>query len=375
MKTPRVKVDVRKIRENAESVVRECERHGIDVVGVTKGVAGMPEVAQAMLAGGVKEIADSRIKNIKKLKQAGIRAPIMLLRPPQKHEIPETIRLADASIETELSTIKELSREAGKTGCDHSILLMIEMGDLREGIIVSDWCRYVERIEEIKNIDLKGIGVNFMCASGVVPTTDKMAVFADTVDKIERHIGRKLSVVSGGSSANLSLLFSEGLPDRVNQLRVGESILLGSDPVTGQLFDGFHQDAFILEAEVIEIKRKPSSPMGKRGMNAFKEKPELPDKGARQRAILAIGKQEIPYNNVKPLMEESTIESASSDHMMLDVTGKNVEVGDHVSFSLDYSSLMHLMTSQYVYNHPMTAPKPDEDEESSSSYYPLEVIS
>ena len=52
---------------------------------------------------------------------------------------------------------------------------------------------------------------------------------------------------------------------------------------------GTRQDTVKLVAEVIELKRKPSMPIGKIGKDAFGNTPVFEDKGIRLRAILAVG--------------------------------------------------------------------------------------
>jgi len=68
--------------ESGSTVKDVCREHGIEVTGVTKGVCGHPEVAKAMLRGGVSSIGDSRLKNIDRLRQAGVEARLMLIRVP-----------------------------------------------------------------------------------------------------------------------------------------------------------------------------------------------------------------------------------------------------------------------------------------------------
>ncbi|TIW30185.1 MAG: alanine racemase, partial [Mesorhizobium sp.] len=80
MSGPQVAIDLGCIERNARTVVDRCALSGIKVFGVTKGTCGMPQVARAMLRGGVAGIAESRFENIRRLRDSGINAPIMLLR-------------------------------------------------------------------------------------------------------------------------------------------------------------------------------------------------------------------------------------------------------------------------------------------------------
>ena len=55
---------------------------GISLMGVSKAVLGEPSIIEAMIQGGVRFIADSRIENIQKMKNAGISTQFVLLRTP-----------------------------------------------------------------------------------------------------------------------------------------------------------------------------------------------------------------------------------------------------------------------------------------------------
>ena len=68
-----------------------------------------------------------------------------------------------------------------------------------------------------------------------------------------------------------------------------------------------------------------------------------------ERAILAIGKQDVDY---KELIPYDTVEliGSSSDHIIVDVSESHniYEIGDTMKFKLTYGSILSLMTSKYV---------------------------
>ncbi|MBN2405059.1 MAG: alanine racemase, partial [Coriobacteriia bacterium] len=57
-----ITIDLAKITENARRVIDALG--GREVIGVTKVTCGSPEVARAMLLGGVSGLADSRLENL-----------------------------------------------------------------------------------------------------------------------------------------------------------------------------------------------------------------------------------------------------------------------------------------------------------------------
>ena len=63
MSDPQIFIDLARIEHNARTVVDLCRQSGITPFGVTKGTCGMPQVARAMLRGGVAGIAESRFEN------------------------------------------------------------------------------------------------------------------------------------------------------------------------------------------------------------------------------------------------------------------------------------------------------------------------
>ena len=108
-------------------------------------------------------------------------------------------------------------------------------------------------------------------------------------------------------------------------------------------------DVFVLEAEIIEIKEKPSFPIGIIGMDAFGKTPEFVDKGNMLRAILAIGKQDVDYKELIPF-DTVNLLGSSSDHIIVDIgESHNIyKTGDTMKFNLTYASILSLMTSKYV---------------------------
>ena len=116
MPSPYLTIDLDRIEHNARTIVGLCEQHGIEVVGVTKATCGRPEVAGAMLRGGVAAIADSRMENLQRLRAAGVPGRLMLLRIPPLSGVDEVVEAVDLSLNSELSVIAALSDAAARRG-------------------------------------------------------------------------------------------------------------------------------------------------------------------------------------------------------------------------------------------------------------------
>ena len=344
MIAPRLEIDLGKIRHNAHTLVKRLSAKGISVTGITKATLGSSEIAGALLGAGVAGLGDSRIENIKAMRLAGVSAPMALTRSPMPSQIAEVAEHADISFNTELDVIKMLSLVAKKAKRNHGVLLMVELGDLREGIMPEDLMGTVKEIARLPNIFLKGIGSNLACRSGVTPDADNMAQLSALADSIEVALGVKLDMVSGGNSANIEWALSGGDTGRINNLRLGESILLGCEPLRRQPIDGLHTDAITLVAEVIESKIKPSKPWGKISQTAFGEKPPSGDRGSISQAILAVGLQDTDTEGLLP-PSGIKILGASSDHLILESA---IAVGEEARFTPNYSAMVRAMTSPFV---------------------------
>lgn len=346
---PRVEIDINKVRHNTAVLSELCGKQGIRVAGVTKVFCAIPEVAKAMVDGGAKILADSRIENLAKLKDLNV--PKLLLRLPMISQAHEVVRYADLSLNSELSTIKKLADEAAKIEKIHEIILMIDLGDLREGVWTGKIMSTVKEILKLNGVKLIGIGTNLTCYGGVIPNKNNLGRLVEIAEEICNEFDIELQIISGGNSSSLYLVEKNEIPEKINNLRLGESIALGRETAYGNTIDNTYQDAFNLVAEIIELKEKPSVPIGEIGMDAFGNKPTFKDRGNRKRAILAVGRQDVNPDNLIPMDERIEIIGASSDHLIIDVTDseEKYEVGDEISFNLEYGALLQLTTSQYVH--------------------------
>lgn len=350
MHYPYIEINLDKIEHNAKVITTLCAQHGIKVAGVTKVTCGSPRVARALLRGGVAQVADSRVENIKRIKDDAIRAETILLRIPMKSEIEQAVELADISLNSELKIIDMLSEASIKRGKIHRIILMVDLGDLREGVLPDEVVPTVKKIKNIKGVNLIGIGTNLSCYGGVIPSHSNMSKLVELAEQVENELSKPLEIISGGNTSSLALVERNEMPKKINHLRIGEGILLGRETIERKPITNTYQDAFTLKAEVIELKDKPSIPYGERGQDTFGEKKEIVDTGIGKRAILGVGREDILLDGIVPLVKGTEILGASSDHLIIDVTNSSVPVqlGDGIPFSLSYGALLSSMTSSYV---------------------------
>ena len=320
---------------------------GISVSGVTKAVLGLPTIANELLAAGVSDLADSRIENIQNMREAKITEHMMLLRSPMKSQAALVVTNANTSLNTELDVISELSKAAQMRGMSHGILLMVELGDLREGIMPGDLENVVRRTLQFPNLILKGIGTNLACRSGVVPDGVNMGELSRLADTMDATFGRVIKIVSGGNSGNLSWVLESADTGRINNLRLGEAILLGCESLERQHIEGLYGDAFTLVAEVIESNVKPSQPWGKIAQTAFGATTRAADRGDVSQAIFAVGQMDTDPEGITP-PPGIEILGSSSDHLIVKTSQNRLPVGYEARFQLNYSALIRAMASPYV---------------------------
>nr|WP_239112985.1 alanine/ornithine racemase family PLP-dependent enzyme [Halomicronema sp. CCY15110] len=343
---PRIEITLSQIRHNARTLSEFYEPKGISLMGVSKATLGDPAIAKAMIQGGVKFIADSRIENIQKMRNAGISTQFVLLRTALS-QAEAVVKNVDISLNTELATVRELSNFAKLHNTLHQIIVMVELGDLREGVLPRDLPQFIKKTIDLPNIKIIGIGCNLACYGGVKPDKHNMHQLCELADAIEKEFQIKLEIISGGNSANYEWSESAQPIGRINNLRLGEAILLGCETVNRKAIPGLHTSAFRLIAEVIESKEKPSLPFGEICQNAFGSVPTFIDRGIRRRVIIALGRQDILVSGLKP-NNNLEILGSSSDHVVLDSNNYNCEIGSEVKFNLDYGGLLSAMTSPFI---------------------------
>ena len=352
---PRVEINLAHLQRNVSRVVERCGSFGIQIAGVIKGATGLPEVARAFDKGGAAFIASSRLEQLEDAIAAGIEKPMMLIRVPMLSEAGDVIRLADISLNSELAVVKALNEEARRQGKLHKVILMADLGDLREGYWDKD--ELVEVAEYIENkminVQLAGIGTNVGCYGSISPTVEKLEELVALAEKVEARIGRELEYISGGATSSLMRVWDKNIPKRINLLRVGEGILLARDLDVIYHYDmsDLYRDVFTLKAEVIEVKTKPSHPVGVIAVDAFGHTPTYVDRGMRRRALLAMGR--VDYGDpseLLPLEKGVEVLGASSDHTIMDVeeAERNYQVGDVMTFDINYATLIYLTNCRNV---------------------------
>lgn len=366
MQKPNVTVDMSKLRHNLAYLSNYVKAKGIKVAAVTKVFGAYPELAALYSSiEAIDYLADSRLENFANY-PPNIKQETIQLRLPMLSEVETLVQTVDISLNSQIETIRAIDQAAEKHDKQHQIILMIDLGDLREGIFeAAEVDQYVKEIIQLKHVKLTGIGVNLTCYGAIIPDYSILQQLIEHKTRLEEKFDLKLELISGGNSSTLHLLDDEtaeitengettkedkGVPTGINMLRIGEAFVLGVETAYGRNIPNMHQDVFTLTAEIIEYRDKPSLPIGKVGQDAFGQKPTFTDKGTMKRGILAIGKQDVDVTNIKLRDSRLKIVGASSDHLIVDFTqaSQDYQLGHPVEFDLSYGSLLNVFTSKYV---------------------------
>ncbi len=347
---PTLTVDLKKLAHNIAFLSELCGRNGISAAYVTKCVCADPKIAALLEASDAAMIADSRVSNLDELMT---KKPKLLLRVSGPSEAEEVVRAADYSLQSEISVIRALGAAAKAQKKKHEVILMADMGDLREGIFFENEALLLETARAVKEqtwLSLSGIGTNLTCYGSIVPDENNMNGILRLANMLRAELNEEIPIVSGGNSSTIGLLVSGLLPKGINHLRLGEAFLLGHDTSRFEVVDGLYGDAFILHAELSEVQKKPSVPVGRRFKNAFGEVTDFPERGEMLRGVLNLGRQDAAVEGLTPLDFGIEILGASSDHTIVNLTEAEqaFQVGDTLRFIPDYGALLRLYTCPYV---------------------------
>ena len=340
-----IHIHLKRFERNLRFLTNLLHAEDRSVMAVSKVFLADQKLIDIINQTDIEYIADSRIENLRKIQTD---KPKVMLRIPAISEAKEVVEVCDISLNSELKTIEALNQASKLKNKLHKIILMVDIGDLREGIFYQNFeLDLVKKIRNLSFIELYGIGTNLTCYGGVIPSKETYEKLIYLKDQIELKFNMTLKVISGGNSSAIQMLKRHELSPFINNLRIGEAFVLGRETAYGYPVEGMADDVFTLKTEIVELKEKPSYPEGELGLDAFGKKVHFIDRGMMKRAICNVGKQDVdPFDLIPP--EGVEILGGSSDHLILNITNPHYKLGDHIEFKLTYGSLLRLMTSPYI---------------------------
>jgi predicted amino acid racemase len=349
-----IELDKARLKSNFEVLAKLFSEAGKDWAIVSKILCGEESYLNVLIDLGIEEICDARISNLQKIKEIKPSIQTVYIKPPAKDHIQDIVTWADASFNTELETIRWISEEAVRQNKFHKIIIMIELGDLREGVMGDDLMDFYAAVFDLPNIEITGIGANLNCVSGVYPSEDKLIQLCLYKQLIDAKFNRKIPWVTGGTSIVLPLLFKKQVPAGINHFRVGESLYFGNDLWENKEIPGMSNSVFHLKSQIIEITEKPKIPVGFLGENPSGEKIKIDKEDYGEfavRALLDLGVLDVSsIDYLIPDDPNIQLVAGSSDMLVLDINDaeKKYKIGDFVSFRMKYMGALRLMSSDYI---------------------------
>lgn len=348
-----IEIDAKKLIHNYKFLDKKLKSQKIDWAVVTKLLCGYMPVIELLVKAGASELCDSRLSNIRKIKNQFPDVQTVYIKPPAKLSIPNIVRYADVSFNTQYQTLVWLSEEAVRQNKKHKVIIMIELGDLREGVMGEELLDFYGKVFRLPNIFVTGIGTNLNCLNGVMPSEDKLIQLSLYKQLLEARFNRKIPWVTGGTSVVMPLLFKRRLPRGINHFRIGEMLYFGNDLISGTAVKGMYQDVFTLYGEIIELSEKPMVPFGVIDSNPSGHTPEILEENYGKtsvRAILDFGLLDTLLDQIHPLDENIRIAGGSSDMIVLDLTlnERNYKVGDVIPLRMEYMAALGIMSSDYI---------------------------
>ena len=355
-------IRTKKIQENIQYLSQFLSKNNIQWSLITKVFSGdktflenvlTPEVIQH-----INSVGDSRLTSLKNLKEVNPQMKTIYIKPPAKIYADQVVEYADISLNSSYETIQALNESAKKMNKTHQIIIMIELGELREGINRNDVMDFYEKVFELSNIEVIGLGSNLGCMYGIIPTQDKLLHLVLYKELISAKFNKNLPLISGGSSITLPLINQGTIPPEINHFRIGEAAFFGVSPYDNEKFEGLSVDTFEFKANIIELEIKQTVPDGVISDGNIGHTAEFDQEKRGEssvKAILDFGMLDVNREDIEPLNTALDFVGITSDMIVVDL-GDNLDeegnpiykVGDQISFTPNYMAVARLLNSKFI---------------------------
>ncbi len=303
----------------------------------------------------IHSIGDSHLSCLQKIKKIKPEAQTIYIKPPAMDQIKNVISYADISLNSSIRTIKALNREALRQNKRHKVIVMIELGELREGVVRDNLLDFYRQAFQLSNIEIIGIGTNLGCMYGVEPTFDKLIQLCLYKKIVELTFDYKFEIVSGGSSITLPLVGKGKRPKEVNHFRVGEAVFFGTSPFDNKKFKNLSTKAFEFKANIIEFARKDSVPdgiIGEGNIGNVANNNDSNKQSQSYRAIMDFGILDVDVEDIVPVEKNISFAGTTSDMTVYTIDGKDAKdkyrVGSQITFQPNYMAVARLMNTSFI---------------------------
>lgn len=357
-----LQINIKEIRNNIKKLNAFFKEHDIEWSLITKVFSGDKDFMRKLLTPDIIEdihsVGDSRLSSLKNLKEVNKNLITIYIKPPAHGYIDEVVKYADISLNSSYETIEELNAEAKRQKKIHKIIVMIELGELREGVNREDFADFYEKTFKLSNIEVVGIGSNLGCMFGIEPTYDKLLQLSLYKELIELKHGSKLDLISGGSSITLPLVDRQTLPADINHFRIGEAAFFGTSPLNNEQFMDLSTDTFNFYTNIIELEEKNLVPDGIIGDASIGHSTEFSEEQKGQtthKAILDFGLLDVDHEGLKSDDPNIKLVGITSDMTVVEI-GDNIDengeekyrVGDKICLDPNYIAVARLLNSKFI---------------------------
>lgn len=355
-------IQTEKIKSNIQKLSSYFEEHQIYWSLITKVFSGDKEFLKHILTDEVIEkidsIGDSRLTSLKNLKAINPNIRTIYIKPPAQAYADEVVKYADISLNSSLRTIKVLNEAAIKVDKIHQIIIMVELGELREGVQREDIMNFYENVFNLSHIDVIGLGSNLGCMYGIEPSYDKLLQLSLYKELISAKFNKNLKYISGGTSITLPLIERKIIPKDINHFRVGEAAFFGISPLYNEKFLDLFTDTFEFSANIIELDEKSIVPEGvvseaNIGLTAKYNKSDIGETSVK--AILDFGMLDVDKKDLGTSDENLKFVGITSDMMVVDIGEnktkegkKKYSIGDQIKFKPNYMAVARLLNSKFI---------------------------
>lgn len=351
-----------KIKNNIRFLSEYFKEKKIKWSLVTKVFSGDKEFLRNILTDEVIEnigsVGDSRLTSLRNLKEVNPKMKTIYIKPPSKIYADEVVQYADISLNSSFSTIKALNQAAKKVGKVHQVIIMIELGELREGVNRESVMNFYEKVFQMSNIEVIGLGSNLGCMYGVEPTYDKLLQLSLYKELITTKFNKELNLISGGTSITLPLLEQGIVPKDINHFRIGEAAFFGVSPLDNKRFKALETEVFEFKANIIELEYKKLVPEGKIGEANIGHTADFDNKnkGVKSyKAIVDFGLLDVNPDDIEFLDSSLSFVGITSDMLVIDIGNnkdednqKKYSVGDTIDFKINYMAVARLLNSKFI---------------------------
>jgi predicted amino acid racemase len=350
------------IIKNIEKLDSFLKKHDVQWSLVSKVLSGdlsfLKKILTEDIVSRLHSVGDSRLSSLKTIKKLNPELVTIYIKPPAQNLAKSIVQYADISVNTSYRTIEALSREAVKQNKIHKVIIFIELGELREGVVREKIVDFYKKVFELPNIEVIGLGSNLGCMYGIEPTYDKLLQLSLFKQLLEQMFNKKIPLISGGSSITLPLINKKLVPKSINHFRIGESAFFGTSPLDNKRFQKLSTDTFRFNANIIELEEKNNMPDGiisEASIGHTSETDIEQPSYKTYRAILDFGILDVDVNDVEPKDDNVEFIGTTSDMTVYDI-GRNINaqlkqkymVGKKICFKPNYMAVARLMNSKFI---------------------------